>query len=246
MEIAGKTALVTGAARRVGREIAIHLARAGADILLHYHRSHDDAEATARDIRALGRACTTLSADLRDAEATERLAASALAAPGGPPAVLVNSASVFHPTPLDALTAAEWDAVMAVNLRAPFQLARALGPAMAARGGGKIINIADGAIRRPYRRHLPYLVSKSALEAMTRVLALELAPAVQVNTVAPGTVLFSGDQSPALRDAIVRATPLGRVGEPADVAAMVAHLVLHGDFVTGAFVAVDGGVGIPG
>lgn len=246
MELAGKTALVTGAARRVGREIAIHLARAGADVLVHYHRSHDDAESTAAEIRALGRTCTTLSADLGDADATELLAATALAAPGGPPAVLVNSASVFPTTPLESLTTAQWDAVMAVNLRAPFQLARALGPAMAARGAGKIINIADGAIHRPYRRHLPYLVSKSALDAMTRVLALELAPAVQVNTVAPGTVLFADDQPPALREAIVRDTPLGRIGEPADVAAMVVHLVLHGDFITGAFVAVDGGVGIPG
>ncbi len=247
MNLAGKTALVTGAAKRVGRECALFLARAGADILLHYHRSEQAAEDTANEIRALGRKCTLLQANLCDVAEVDTMAARALTAHGEVPAVLVNCASDFRRVKLgDIDVAADWDAMLAVNLRAPFQLARTLGLAMAAGDGGKIINIADAAIQRPYKHHLPYLVSKAALEAMTRLLALELAPKVQVNCVAPGTVIFNDNQSPALRQAILDAIPLGHIGSPEDIARMVLYLAEHGDFITGAFLPVDGGVAIPG
>ncbi len=241
MNIPGRTALVTGGARRVGREIALHLARAGADIVLHYHRSAAAASAVAGEIRALGRRCDLVRANLADAQAVESLAAAL------PPVdILVNCASVFSRTDFATLTAAAWDEVMAVNLRAPFLLSRVLGPAMVRRGSGKIIQVSDAAVRRPYRNYAAYLVSKAALEALTSVLALELAPAVQVNTVAPGTVLWNDDHSQELKDLIVRKTPLGRIGSPADVARTVVFLAEHGDFVTGSTYAVDGGVGIPG
>ena len=247
MKLSGKTALVTGAAKRVGRECALHLAAAGADILLHYHMSEAAAADTASEIRALGRRCTLLRANLCDAGEVDELASSALTAHGEPPAVLVNCASDFRRVKLAEINLAQdWDAMLAVNLRAPFQLARALGLAMAKGNGGKIINIADAAIHRPYRHHLPYFVSKAALEAMTRLLALELAPKVQVNCVGPGTVIFNDDQSPALRQAILNEIPLGRIGSPGDIARMVLYLVEHGDFITGAFLPVDGGVAIPG
>ena len=247
MKLAGQTALVTGAAKRVGRECALHLARAGADILLHFHESEAAAVDTANEIRALGRRCTSLRADLGDADAVDELATSALTAHDEPPSVLVNCASVFRRVKLHEIdVAADWDAMMAVNLRAPFQLARTLGLAMAEGSGGKIVNIADAAIRRPYRHHLPYFVSKAALEAMTRLLAMELAPKVQVNCVGPGTVIFNDDQSPALRQAILDEIPLGHIGSPEDIARMVLYLVEHGDFITGAFFPVDGGVAIPG
>lgn len=160
--------------------------------------------------------------------------------------ILVNCAAVFPRTPLAETTAAQWDAVMAVNLRAPYLLSRTLGMAMKARGGGVIINIGDAGTARPYPDHLPYLVSKAALEAMTRALALELAPEVRVNTVAPGTVLWNEAHPPVWEAAARRRTLTGALGTPDEVAAMVVHLVRHGDFCTGSTFTVDGGAGIRG
>jgi pteridine reductase len=244
VEIHGTRALVTGAARRVGRVIALELARAGADIVLHHHRSEAEALATAREIRALGRACELVRADLADGDGVAGLAR--MAEDGGPVDILVNCAAVFPRTPLVETTAEKWDAVMAVNLRAPFLLARALGMAMRARGRGVIVNIGDAGAARPYPDHLPYLVSKAALEAMTRVLALELAPQVRVNTIAPGTVLWNDAHPPAWEKAAQHRTLLDRLGTPEEVAATVIHLVRHGDFTTGSTFTIDGGAGVKG
>jgi pteridine reductase len=258
MEIKGTRALVTGGARRVGRVIAVELARAGADIVVHYLHSVADARATAQEIRELGRDCELVRADLADATDVEALlqrmkddgGSETMKDEGGrmkearPVDILVNCAAVFPRTPLGETTAAQWDAVMAVNLRAPFLLARTLGMAMKARGGGVIVNIGDAGTARPYADHLPYLVSKAALEAMTRVLALELAPQVRVNTVSPGTVLWNDAHPPEWEAAARRRTLLGRLGTPEEVAAMVVHLVRHGDFCTGGNYTIDGGAGV--
>jgi pteridine reductase len=159
--------------------------------------------------------------------------------------ILVNSASVFPRTPLADVTVEQWDEVHAVNLRAPFLLGRELGMAMAQRGWGKIINISDCAVNRPYKNYLPYLVSKAGLVSLTRVLALELAPHVQVNTIAPGTVLMPEGADGGLESLILAKTPLKRIGTPEDVAKLVRFLVEDGDFATGGFFAMDGGAGIP-
>jgi pteridine reductase len=243
MQIEGNTALITGGARRVGRAIATTLAAAGARVILHYHHSQAEAEEAATEIRATGRGCDLICADLADAGALQRmLAALEMAYP--PIDVLINSAAVFPRTPINTLTVEQWDQTLAVNLRAPFVLSRRLGLLMADRGSGKIINIADASVRRPYRDHLPYLVSKASLASLTEVLALELAPHVQVNTVAPGTVLLPPDSPPGLEQAIIRRTPLGRIGSPDDVAALVLFLIEHGDFMTGGTYAADGGVSL--
>lgn len=240
MELQGRTALVTGGARRVGREIARTLAREGCDLILHFRASRGEAEDAAREIRSLGRRCELVQADLADAGSVEAMLRE-IERCCPPVDVLVNSASVFYRAPLDEVTVDQWDDNLNVNLRAPFLLARSLGLAMKSRGAGKIINIADTAVRRPYKGYVPYLVSKAGLVALTEALALELAPEVQVNAVSPGTVLLPENAPAALEAGIVRRTPLGRIGTPQDVAWMVLHLVKHGDFMTGGNYLVDGG-----
>lgn len=240
MNLAGRTALVTGAARRLGRAIAEDLAAAGARVAIAHRTSTAEAEAVVAGIRGRGGEAEAFVADLGEPRAAERLAAD-VTSRLGPVDVLVNNASVFFRTPIDTVGEAEWDAVMSVNLKAPYLLSLALGRAMRARGAGKIVNLADIAAERPYPGYLPYSVSKAGIVALTRGLALELAPEVQVNCVAPGPVLAPIDGTPADTEALVRRTPLGRLGAAEDVAAAVRFLLMGSDFVTGTTVVVDGG-----
>lgn len=240
MNLAGRTALVTGGARRLGRAIAEDLAAAGARVAVAHHTSAADADEVVAGIRARGGVAAGFAADLGDPRAVERLAADVTTRLGAVD-VLVNNASVFFRTPIDDVGEPEWDAVMAVNLKAPYLLALLLGRAMRARGAGKIVNLADIAAERPYPGYLPYSISKAGIVALTRGLALELAPEVQVNCVAPGPVLVPIDGTPAETAALVRRTPLGRLGAATDVAAAVRFLVTGSDFVTGTTVVVDGG-----
>ena len=236
MDLEGAKALVTGAAIRVGREIALELARGGAAIYLHYRSSEGAAEATAAEIRALGAETTLVAGDLRTMADVERIAAECRDAD-----VLVNSASIFPETPLETVTPEEFDEVMAINLRAPFFLARALGLSMRERGRGVIVNIADWAGYRPYRGYLPYCLSKAGLIAMTVGLARSLAPEVRVNAVAPGPVMLPVDMDEEDRRTVIGATPLEREGSPADVAKAVRFLVEGAGYTTGAVLTVDGG-----
>jgi NAD(P)-dependent dehydrogenase (short-subunit alcohol dehydrogenase family) len=238
MNLAGRTALVTGAARRLGRAVAEDLAVAGARVAVHFHHSATDAATVVDGIRARGGSAESFAADLADPAAVTALAA-AVAARLGPVDVLVNNASVYYPTPLATLGEAEWDAVMTVNLKAPYLLSLACGRSMRARGAGKIVNLADIAAERPAPDYLPYGISKAGLVALTRGLARELAPEVQVNCIAPGPMLEPIDGSPTA--AIIRRTPLGRLGAAADIVAAVRFLLEGSDFVTGTTLVVDGG-----
>jgi NAD(P)-dependent dehydrogenase (short-subunit alcohol dehydrogenase family) len=243
MTLRGRWALVTGAARRVGRVVAHELASRGANVIVHYHTSAAEASTAVASLRALGVEADALAADLADATAVRRLAADAEARSGGI-AVLVNSASNYLRTPFDAITEADWDASLDVNLKAPFVLAWTLGRAMRARGDGVIVNVADWAGERPYRDYLPYCVSKAGLIALTKSLAMELAPAVRVNAVAPGPVLLPEHFGEAETAAVRRATPLARIGAPEDVARAIRFLAEEADFSTGSVLHVDGGRGI--
>jgi NAD(P)-dependent dehydrogenase (short-subunit alcohol dehydrogenase family) len=245
MELRGRWALVTGGHVRVGREISLALARRAMSVAVTYRSSADAADRTVADLVSLGVAARALRTDLADPDAASHLADRMLELAGreGGLALLVNNASVYPHTQFGAITAATWDAILAVNLRAPFLLSQQLGLVMRAAGGGKIVNIADWAGLRPYRERgrLPYMVSKAGLIHMTRVLAIELAPEVQVNCVCPGAVLLPEGTDAAEARAIERATPLRRFGSPADVAAAVLYLVEGTDFATGSVVTVDGG-----
>jgi pteridine reductase len=243
MQLAGRWALVTGAAKRVGRVIAHELAARGAHVVVHFNRSETEANDTVASLRAVGVRAEAIRADLADAAAVRRLADEAEAVTGGV-ALLVNSASNYLRTPFDAITEGDWDASLDVNLKAPFLLAWTIGRAMRARGDGCIVNVADWAGERPYKSYLPYCVSKAGLIALTRALAKELAPAVRVNAVSPGPVLLPEDFGPVETAAVTRATPLGRVGTPEDVARAIRFLAEEASFSTGSILHVDGGRGI--
>lgn len=233
-------ALVTGAGQRVGRAIAIALGGHGWRVAVHHHGSADGANDTVARIRELGGDARAISADLRRAEAASTLVAGVIETFGRLD-VLVNSAARMVRTPIGATSAATFDEIIALNLRAPFLLAQAAAGAMS--DGGVIVNIADHMGREPWPDYAVHGVSKAGVEALTRHLAAALAPRVRVNAVAPGFVLAPVGM-PA--DAAVRfaaATPLQRIGTPADVAQAVVYLV-DAPFVTGETLHVDGGRGV--
>jgi NAD(P)-dependent dehydrogenase (short-subunit alcohol dehydrogenase family) len=239
MELSGRTALVTGAAQRVGRTIATRLAERGARVAVHYGRSAAAATALVAELRAAGREAEAFAADLGDAAAVIALA-ERVSERLGTVDVLVNNASLYERTPLAELDAVAWERHLAVNLTAPYLLALQLGRAMAARGAGKIVNIGDAGADPPYRGYLPYAVSKAGIGALTRGLAKELAPGVQVNCIAPGPILPPAGATAEQEARILARTPLGRFGGPDAVASAVLYLV-EADFVTGTTMVVDGG-----
>ncbi len=240
MELRGRWALVTGAAKRVGGSIALELARRGANVIVHYNSSAEAAAATVREIEALGVKAVSLPGDLGRTADVTALAEAAEERSGGV-SVLVNNASNYLRMPFDKLTEEVWDASLDTNLKAPFLLSWHLGRRMRDRGEGRIINLADWAGERPYNDYLPYCVSKAGIICLTKALAKALAPAVQVNAVAPGPVLPPEDMSENERQAIMRATPLRRFGTPEDVARCVRFLAEEADFSTGSLFHVDGG-----
>ncbi|MDO1528995.1 pteridine reductase [Fulvimonas sp. R45] len=234
-------ALVTGAGKRVGAVIARRLHAAGYDLALHCRRSVAEAEALAAELeRARAGSTLVLQADLADPDAPAALMDTLLAQAGRLDA-LVNNASAFYPTPLGQATQAQWDDLFAANARAPFFLAQAAAPALRAARGG-IVNLVDIYAARPLAGHPVYCMAKAALAAMTRALALDLAPEVRVNGVAPGAVLWPGDGKPyADQAALLARTPLQRTGSPEDVAGAVLWLLRDAPFVTGQILPVDGG-----
>lgn len=243
MRLRGSKALVTGAARRIGRAIALDLARRGADLVIHFRSSGEAAEALAREARELGVTAVPVQADLAAVDGVDHLVRESLAAFGRVD-ILVNNAAIYRPTPFDSLGESDWDEHLAVNLKAPFLLSLALGRRMRRQGEGKIVHLADWAAERPYPGFLPYCVSKAGLIGLVRALALELAPQVQVNAVSPGPILNPAGFTREQIEAIPGSSPLGRMGTPEEIAAAVAFLVAGPDYITGAVLPVDGGRGI--
>ena len=233
MNLTGKTALVTGAAKRVGREIALGLARRGANIVVHYNTSAGDARRVVAEIEALGVEALSVKADQSNARQV-----SAAVQRAGKIDVLVASAAVFKRTPFDKLTEADWDFHINANLKGPFLFALEAGRRMRA---GKIVFFADWAAIRPYRNYLPYLVSKAGIICLTKALAKELAPRVQVNAIAPGPVLLPEDFPASERRKIADATLVKRLGSPQDIVNAVLFLIEGSDFITGHTLVVDGG-----
>ena len=233
--------LVTGAGRRVGAVIARTLHAAGYDLALHYRRSAGDARALADELEHRRRGSTLLlQAELAELSALPAMIEQLLAHYGRLDA-LVNNASAFHATPLGTATPAQWDELFASNAQAPFFLSQAAIPALREAHGG-IVNLLDIYAERPLAEHPLYCMAKAALSAMTRSLALDLAPAVRVNGVAPGAVLWPSDGKPYDdRQALLARTPLKRAGTPEDVAGAVLWLLRDAPFVTGQIIRVDGG-----
>jgi len=240
MEHSGRWAIVTGAGRRIGRTIAVALAERGSDLVIHCHRSRDEAETTASHVRALGRAAIVLAADQSDWSAVERMCNETWELTGGVD-VLINNAAIYRRTPLASVSERDWDELLDTDLKGPFAFARFLGPRMKRRGRGKIISIADVGAERVWPGYIPYCIAKAGIVAMTRGLAKALAPEVQVNAIAAGTILWPEDFEDARKEQLLERVPMRRAGSPADVARAVCFLVESGDYITGAVLPVDGG-----
>jgi pteridine reductase len=237
MPDAMRVALVTGAGHRVGRALALGIASAGWRVAVHYNASGPQAAETVRLIESAGGAAGALGADLADPLAPARLVRDVVARFGRLDAV-VNSASIMEATPMGEVTAERWDAIMAINLRAPFLVAQEAARHLPE--GGSIINIADLAAFETWARFVAHGASKAGLVYLTRALASLLAPRIRVNGVAPGTVLLPEWIDPATADRWAATTPLRRHGTPDDVVKAVLYL-LDAPYMTGETIIVDGG-----
>jgi len=235
----GRVALVTGAGIRLGRSIALRLARAGADVAVHYRGSADQAAEVAAEIRGVGRRAAAFHADLEHPAACGALVEEATAALGGLD-LLVHSAANFHRAPLAETTPAIWDSAMNVNARSGFFLARAAEASLRAHGG-RVVFISDAIATQPARGYAAHAASKAAVEGLVRALALELAPEVSVNGVSPGTVLVPEGTSAEDAARWARSVPAKRNGDPEDVAEAVLFFCAGPAFITGQVLRVDGG-----
>jgi 3-oxoacyl-[acyl-carrier protein] reductase/pteridine reductase len=237
----GKSALVTGGSRRIGREIALALARAGADVSITYRTSRTDAAQTVRAIEDLGRRAQALECDVRS-EASVRETLSATLAFHGQLDLLVNNAAIFESARLDQMTLEQWDAVFETNARGPFLTAREAIAALRTTRG-RIINIGSLGGIRAWAGHAHYCASKAALHMLTQAMAKAFAPEVSVNCVAPGWIELDGsDEKESARFAAI--TPMRRNGIATDIAEAVVYFATSSNFVTGQILAVDGGLGL--
>jgi NAD(P)-dependent dehydrogenase (short-subunit alcohol dehydrogenase family) len=239
MDIKGKTALVTGGGVRVGKAITLALAGAGANVVINYSRSAKEAEETAAEAAALGVGALAVKANIGDPEQVARMVAQANERFGGVD-LLVNSASLWAQSPMPSKDVSMWRRVISVALDGAFYCSNAVAPHMLAKGEGAIVNIVDLSAWEPWPNYGAHSVAKAGLMALTRQLALELAPAVRVNAIAPGPVLPPLDYSPAKVVRTAQKTLLGRWGKPDDIAQAVLFL-FQADYIDGDCLIVDGG-----
>lgn len=237
MSLAGKTILVTGAARRLGKSIALACAQSGADIILHYNSSPHEAEDTCRIIKELGRQCWLLQSDLDDIPSVELLIPRASSFSSI--FALVNNASIFRPVKFMETTINEWDEHMRVNLTTPFLLTQAFARQYSFSIPGRVINLVDWRALRPGRDHFPYTISKAALVALTQATALSLAPRINVNAIALGAILppENEPENPNL----MKNVPAGRWSQLDELTQTVQFLLNGPDYITGEVIHLDGG-----
>jgi pteridine reductase len=250
MGIEKKIVLVTGGARRIGKAIALTLAKAGAFVVVHYHRSKREAEATLREIKRYGGAGDLVCGDIRLVEDCRKIVRETSRFGGVD--ILVNNASVFYETPFLKTTESDWNDLIETNLRSCFFLAQESVAIMmkkkvsrkSAVPKGKIIQISDWSAFKPYKGYIPYCISKAGVTALTQGLARTLAPDILVNAIAPGPIILPETFSRAARERVIRHIPLNRIGSPADIADAVLFLAQGGNFMTGQTIIIDGGQSI--
>lgn len=244
MELSGRVAIVTGGGRRIGQAICLALADAGASVLVHYSRSAEEARGTLEMIAALGRDADCVGADFQNPAAAAPQVIEAAYKRFGRADILVNSAAIFQPGSLASTTESDWDRHFAINLKAPAFLCRAFAARHQAGHPAAIVNLADWRGLRPTPGHLSYTLTKAGIVTLTRLLALELAPDIRVNAVAPGAILPPPGASTDALERLAQKVPLKRHGEPSDVTNAVLYL-LRSDFVTGDVLCVTGGEELP-
>lgn len=237
MPLDGKRILITGGALRIGRSLALAVARAGGEPVIHYHTSQSEAESTLAEVQALGREASLLQADLADPAQASGLIGRALE--HGPLFALVNNAAVFERLTWQDTSLEDWNRHLQVNLTAPFLLSQAFARSLSPRESGRIVNLLDWRSASPDADHLPYTISKSALAALTRTLAVALAPQVTVNGLALGAVLPPKDH-PAASDLLER-VPAGRWASLEEVSQALIFLLDGPAYLTGEILPLDGG-----
>jgi pteridine reductase len=243
MDLAGKVAIVTGGGRRIGRAICVALADAGASVLVHYSHSADEARGTVEQIASAGGRAECVGADFKNPVLAAATVVQAAHEHFGRADVLVNSAAIFESASLAATSESAWDRHFAVNLKAPAFLCKEFAARKPRGQSAAIVNIADWRGLRPVPGHFSYTLTKAGIIAMTQLLALELAPDIRVNAVAPGAILppaGAGAAGQRVLEQKVQDVPLGRHGGPDDVTSAVLYLV-RSDFVTGEILCVTGG-----
>lgn len=236
-----KTVLVTGGARRIGAAIVRECHRAGARVLIHYRNSEVQAQQLSKELNAVrADSAVAVQADLQDPLAPAGLAEK-VRENGGRLDVLVNNAAEFFATPFDSVSRDDWDRLIGSNLRAPLFLSQALLPLLK-ESGGLILNILDIHADKPLAGYSVYCVAKAGLSMLTRSLAMELAPEVRVNGIAPGAILWPEQGlGTEQKDAVLAQTPLGRTGDAGDIAGLAVFLATRAGYITGQVIAVDGG-----
>jgi len=239
MELNGKVAIVTGGAVRLGKALALALAEHGARLVIHYGSSAGPAQKTVTEIKAMGSDALAIQADLSQSGEAPSIVERAVAH-FGQVDILVNSAAIFEPGHWDDTTEANWDRHFAINLKSPFFLSQAFAAHVGPERAGHIVNIADWRGVRPGTDHVAYTLTKAALIAMTKSLALALAPNIQVNAIAPGMILPPPGEDQSYLERKAGKIPAQRVGSPEEIAKALIFL-LRSDFVTGDLIFVTGG-----
>ena len=237
MSLQGKTVLITGGAVRVGRALSLAVARNGADVIIHYNRSQDQAKQLQVEIQGTGRTAHLLQADLSNPRRAAQLVTRALTF--GPLFALVNNASLYEPLNLTNTNLENWECHLRTNLTAPFLLSQAFAKAIRPSEEGRIVNILDWRALRPGADHLPYTISKAGLAALTRSLAIALAPHVTVNGLALGAILPPGDQSAT--DDILDRVPSARWANLNELGQALLFLLAGPAYITGEIIHLDGG-----
>ena len=239
MELEAKTALVTGGAKRVGRVISLMLAEAGANVVINYNTSLDEAEATASEVEALGVQALPVAADVGDHTQVESMVEAATHRFGGID-VLVNNASTFISDPFPTTDLTVWQRSIDTLVNGPFYCTNLVAPSMLERGGGVIVSVGDLSAFEAWPGYIGHAVGKSAILAMTRQFALELAPTVRANAIVPGPALRPHDYDDGRYQRTADKTLLGRWGTPEEMAHGVKFLI-EADYITGEYIVIDGG-----
>jgi NAD(P)-dependent dehydrogenase (short-subunit alcohol dehydrogenase family) len=241
-DLKGKTVLITGGARRLGRVIAVAMAQAEANVAFTFRLSANEAGQTLKQIEAAGVGAMAIECDLRNPEDAAMAVKDTLNR-FGQIDLLVNNAGVFQTTAFEKITAEEWDEVFSVNVRAPFLVSQRCVPALR-KAHGRIINLGSLGGEKPWATHAHYCSSKAALHMLTEVMAKALAPEIAVNCVAPGMIAAEGEKDPALLERLAARTPMKTNGAPQDVASAVMYFATAPHFITGQVLTVDGGLGM--